>query len=418
MSFELLGIFGAGLATFLTPCVLPLIPVYLSALVGGNLRDAQAGQRGTLVLRAALFAVGFIAVFSLLGLTASSLGFVFTRHKHIVSGVGALLILVFGLKFLGVIRIPWLDRTLKANDSRMQSRFGSVNAFVMGVVFAAGWTPCVGPVLGSVLTYAASASSNPWTGAGYLAVYGLGFAVPLLLTATFAEAGMRVMNRIKPHLGRIERVVGVLLIVVAVSMAVDAVRGATTRTVSADWAQKITTAKSGKRLPAMVEVYADKCSACKKMKPIVDRIAHQCHENKVLVRTVNVSRSENKGLTQKYRLVGVPTFLFLDKDGREVARLVGSQSERDLRQALAALRGESCPGIGANPSKRDAPLAFPKQPNTKRQDTQEEKPCPSTNTAAKIAKKNSNPSSPSKSGMTPTAPSAENTPAACSPDSP
>ncbi len=413
MPLDLIGIFGAGLATFLTPCVLPLVPIYLSALVGGDLKQAHAGKRGTLVLRAALFALGFIAVFTLLGLTASSLGAALTRHKHVVSGIGAVLILVFGLKFLGVIRIPWLDRTVKADDTKMQGRFGSLNAVIMGVVFAAGWTPCVGPVLGSVLTYAASASSNPLTGAGYLAVYGLGFALPLMLTATFAEAGMRVMDRIKPHLGRIERVVGVLLIVVAVSMAADAYRGATTPTVSADWSTKVTTASSGKRLPAMVEVYADNCTICKNMKPIVDRIANQCHEKKVLVRTVNLSNRKNKGLTRKYRLVGVPTFLFLDKDGNEVARLVGRQSETGLRQALSALRGESCPGIGMLPSaQRDAPLAFPKRDPNK-----EEVTCPSTNTTVTTATRNSNPSSPSSGATKPTAPNAGSEPAACSPDS-
>jgi cytochrome c-type biogenesis protein len=414
MPLDLIGIFGAGLATFLTPCVLPLVPIYLSALVGGNIEDVGAGKRGTLVMRAALFAIGFIAVFTLLGLTASSLGAALTRHKHLVSGVGALLILIFGLKFLGVIRIPFLDRTVKADDTKMTSRFGSVNALVMGVVFAAGWTPCVGPVLGSVLTYAASASSSPWTGAGYLAVYGLGFAVPLMLTATFAEAGMRVMDRIKPHLNRIERVVGVLLIVVAVSMAVDVYRGVTTPQVARDWSTQVTTAKSGKRLPAMVEVYADNCSICKNMKPIVDKITGHCHENKVLVTTVNLSKKKNKGLTRKYRLVGVPTFLFLDKDGNEVARLVGRQSEQGLWQALSALRGESCPGIGPLPSnRRDAPLAFPKRDPNK-----EEITCPSTSTTATAATKNSNPSNPSRTGTTPSAPRATNEPGACSQGSP
>ncbi len=112
-------------------------------------------------MRAALFAVGFIAVFTLLGLTASSLGAVLVRHKHIVSGVGALLILIFGLKFLGVIRIPFLDRTVKADDTKMTSRFGSVNALVMGVVFAAGWTPCVGGVL-TAAGFTASTGQRRW----------------------------------------------------------------------------------------------------------------------------------------------------------------------------------------------------------------------------------------------------------------
>jgi len=289
-------------------------------------------------------------------------------------------------------------------------------------ILAAGWTPCVGPVLGSMLTHAASASSSPWTGAGYLVVYGLGFALPLLVTATLAKVGIRVLERVKSHLGRIERVVGVLLIVVAVSMAADACSGANTPLVAADGATKVTTTEAGRRLPAMVEVYSDNCTICKKMKPIVDRVTHQCQENKVLVRTVNLSKNENRGLTRKYRLVGVPTFLFMDKDGNEVARLVGRQSERGLRQALSALRGEPCPGIGSIPTaRRDAPLAFP-NPEVSEDPTsgssKEEVACPSTSTTAIAATKNSNPSSPSRIATRPSAPSAASEPAVCSPASP
>ncbi len=408
MDLSLLGIFGAGIATFVTPCVLPLIPIYLSALVGGDLKDASIRGRGQLVLRAFLFSVGFVTVFTILGLGASFLGAALVRYKVLLQGAGALLILVFGLKFLGLVKIPFLDRVVKADDTRMQTRFGALNALVMGVVFAAGWTPCVGPVLGSVLTYTASATSSPWTGAGYLAIYGLGFALPLLVTALFAEAGMRLMDRIKPHLSTIERVIGALLVVVALGMVWDMAKDAAVDESQALTAREFTTSKAGKRLPAMVELYAKNCPICKGMKPIVEEIVSECHGNKVLVRAVDVSHGRNRALAKRYRLVGVPTFLFLDRDGNEVARLVGKQSRQSLRQALSALRGETCPGVGPLPQdERDRPLAFPKQ-------DREAPSCHSTNTTATAAAKNSNPSNPSGSGTRPTAPSAGSGPAACS----
>lgn len=388
MDYGLLGIFGAGLATFFTPCVLPLVPIYLSALVGGDIEELGDGGRGQLLLRAGLFSVGFIAVFTVLGIGASSLGAALNRYKVVVQALGALLIVVFGLKFLGLIRIPLLDRVVKADDTRMQTRFGAINALVMGVVFAAGWTPCVGPVLGSVLTYTAAATSNPWTGAGYLGVYGLGFAVPLLATALFAEAGMRLMDRIKPHLPRIERVIGVLLLIVAATMLWDIAKGFGSAGGSADRAREFTTDGGGKRVPAMVELYRHKCPVCKKMKPIVRELTEQCNGRRVLVHTVAVDERKNRALIKRYRLVGVPTFLFLDKDGNEVSRLVGRQTSESLLQALSALRGERCEGVGPLPdTARDEPLAFPEQ-------GKDGESCHSTSTTASCVDTSSNPSSP------------------------
>jgi cytochrome c-type biogenesis protein len=353
-------------------------------------------------------------VFTLLGLGASSLGAALNRYKLVLQGLGALLILVFGLKFLGLIRIPWLDRVVKADDTRYQTRFGALNALVMGVVFAAGWTPCVGPVLGSVLSYTASVSSSPWTGAGYLAVYGAGFALPLLITAVFAEAGLRLLDRIKPHLPRIERIIGALLVVVALGMVWDLAQGYAADDSRAVDARHLTTDAQGQRVPAMVELYSSNCSICKQMKPIVNDLVEQCHGKNVLVRTVNVSEGSNRALAKRYRLVGVPTFLFLDKEGKEVARLVGRQTPEALRQALSALRGERCPGVGPLPDEmRDRPLAFPE-----RKQPQEVETCHSTSITATTVTKNSNPSSRSKSATRPSAPSAERAPGVCSAGSP
>jgi cytochrome c-type biogenesis protein len=377
LSFDLLTVFGAGLLTFVTPCVLPLIPIYLAALVGGDVRDLGAKSRGRLVSRAALFALGFVAVFTAMGVGASSIGGFFADHRAGLQLLGAGLVLGFALKFLGVIQIPWLDQTARADENKLRTRFGGINAAVMGVVFAAGWSPCVGPVLGSVLTYTASNAASPALGGLYLSVYGLGFALPLLLIAAFADAGLRALGRIKPHLPRIEKATGALLLLVAGLLVHDAATGwdDATKPIVADAAAAETlpantapeqaalldaadpvppppasAAPASQPLPLMVELYAEECPICQRMKPLVDGLIRQCDQKKVRVRTVDVSKPENRHFIRQYRVVGVPTFLFLDDRGQEVARLVGEQTEGTLMQALAALRGEECPGLGRLPA--------------------------------------------------------------------
>ncbi len=349
MTLGLIGVFTAGLLTFFTPCVLPLIPIYLSALIGGDIRQMSRMEetgRGQLLFRAVLFSIGFIIVFTLMGLTASSLGSFLGDHKGVLEAAGAFLILVFGLKFLGVLRIPFFDRIVRADDTRMQTRFGGVNALVMGVVFAAGWSPCVGPVLGSVLTYTASQASDPITGAAYLTLYGLGFAIPLLITATFAEVGVRALRRINPYLPKIERGIGIFLVLMAASLLFDlAMEAQSAAPENRNAVLELVRSEEGEPWPAMVEFYSKNCPICQRMKPTVDGLANECNGNRVLVRAVDVSEPENGHFSKRFRLVGVPTFLFLDREGGEVARLVGEQTERSLKQALSALRGEPCPGL-------------------------------------------------------------------------
>ena len=344
MTVDLLSIFGAGILTFLTPCVLPIIPIYLAVLTGGDMAGPGAGKRGKIALRAAVFSSGFILVFTLLGLGASSVGAFLIDHRAILQAVGAVLVLLFGLKFLGVIRVPFLDRIVKLDDQKMQTRFGLVNAFVMGVGFATGWSPCVGPILGAVLTYTAASTSDPLTGVGYLGAYGLGFAVPLMVTALFAEVALKWIGRLSAHLPRIEKAVGILLLVVAGSMLFDASHEMLHASSSPeDGVAYVDPNADG--LPVMYKFYADDCTVCHRVEPVVESIVAQCDQKGVRVISVNISEPENKHWISRYRLVGVPTFVFVDEAGHETARLLGEQTEQSLKQSLSALRGTPCPGI-------------------------------------------------------------------------
>lgn len=357
MSFELAGIFGAGLLTFVTPCVLPLIPIYLALLLGGSVAPADGkptlAARLSLFVSTLVFSSGLLLVFVALGLTATSLGRLLTEYRTQFVLVGGLLILLFGLKFLGVLRLSWLEREKRLDDRKLQSRYRLLNALVMGVVFGLGWTPCIGPILGSVLTYTASKGASMAQGALYLGAYGLGFVLPLLVLSLFADVARRVVRRISPWLPKLERVSGALMVGVGLYLMLGV--GAppagelspadrTTQAMAKAPALQPALGQPTER-PRLVQFHSTRCSICRQMIPTVGVIERDCDGRKVDVVKVDVNRK--RALATTYRVRGVPTFVFLDKQGNEAARLVGYQTLAALRQSLSAVTGQACDGLGA-----------------------------------------------------------------------
>ena len=202
---------AAGVLSFLSPCVLPIVPPYLAYMGGVSVTDmADRGGARRRALRAALFFVlGLSTVFLLMGMSASALGRALGQYQDMLMRASGLLIMVFGAHFVGVYRIGFLDHEarLEAKDAG-GSAFG---AYLLGLAFAFGWTPCIGPVLGAILGVAA-ARETVGDGAALLAVYSLGLAVPFWIAAGFSGAFMRFLVRFRRHLGTVEKVMGVLLI--------------------------------------------------------------------------------------------------------------------------------------------------------------------------------------------------------------
>jgi len=270
-------------------------------------------------------------------------------------------------------------------------------------------------VLGSVLTLTAAKSASPLVGAGYLAVYGLGFALPLIAAAAFAEAALKLIGRISPHLPRIERAIGILLIGVAGYLALGAYEdNAPEETTSRGGALSSLVAESpgGEPMPTMVELYADGCTVCEKMKPVVDGLTAQCDQRGVRVHAVNVSDRENRHLVDALGVVGVPTFVFIDELGAEAARLVGEQSERALKQGLSALRGTPCPGLALLDKSNNLPRSVIEFPTD--DEDEEVLACPSTNTGVRVAEKSSRRSAAQTTQMTSSVPSASSPQESCS----
>ena len=205
--------FTAGLLTFLSPCVLPLVPVYLSYLTGSTIGGEEAPKRSTVFLHALAFGLGFSLVFVLLfGLSVGYLGRFLARFTPVLVKIGGLLLIVFGLHTTGLIQIPFLlaERRMEISVSSSPTYLRSL---LVGMTFAAGWTPCIGPLLGAILTLALDAQSV-WQAVFFLSVYSMGLSIPFLVVAlllTTATGWLRQLNR---HLNIVSVVSGAFLIII------------------------------------------------------------------------------------------------------------------------------------------------------------------------------------------------------------
>lgn len=211
--------FFAGLLSFLSPCVLPLIPSYVSFITGMSLDELTAEEaqraavRRTVLIHGILFVVGFTVVFVILGASATFLGSLFAYASRWVERIGGTLLVLFGLYLLGMLRLPGAAREWRVHLSdKPLGYFGTV---LVGVTFGAGWTPCIGPVLGGILTLAATSGSVS-SGIALLLIYSAGLAIPFLLAAVLLSRFLGGLKRVGPWLPWVSRISGLLLIVLGV----------------------------------------------------------------------------------------------------------------------------------------------------------------------------------------------------------
>lgn len=203
---------GAGVLTFISPCVLPLIPGYVAFMTGMTTAELSSKDRNlaSILGPALLFVAGFTAVFVAFGASASVIGSFLAKYDSLFRTTSGVVIVLFGVFMLGVVKLPWLygEARLDLGNAR---RFGSLTALVMGAAFAFGWSPCVGPVLGSILMMAAD-SAEVGRGAVLLAVYSLGLGVPFVIVAVMLGRIQPVLGWLVRHAFVINRVAGVILI--------------------------------------------------------------------------------------------------------------------------------------------------------------------------------------------------------------
>lgn len=206
--------FGAGVLTFLSPCVLPLIPGYIAFMSGMTTAELASEDRRlrAVLIPAVLFVVGFSVVFVTLGASASAFGSFFAEHKLVFQRGAGLLVMVLGFFMLGIVRVPWLYGEARFDMGKAR-RFGPLAALVMGMAFAFGWSPCVGPILGSILMLAAN-SAEVTRGVALLATYSLGLGVPFVAVALLLGRLTPVLSWFSRRALTINRVAGVVLMVV------------------------------------------------------------------------------------------------------------------------------------------------------------------------------------------------------------
>ena len=205
---------AAGVLSFMSPCVLPIVPPYLAYMGGLSVRDMTAdGRRSSGVLPAAVcFVLGLSTVFILLGVAASALGRLLLQYQAAFGIAAGAVVALFGLHFLGVLRVPLFNREARVD---VGDRGGSVlGAYVLGLAFAFGWTPCIGPILGGILSLVVQDGSTGF-GMWLMAAYAAGLGLPFLLAAIFVHRSFALMSRLKRHMSAIERGSGALLLVVA-----------------------------------------------------------------------------------------------------------------------------------------------------------------------------------------------------------
>lgn len=222
--------FSAGLLSFLSPCVLPLIPSYVTFITGLSLEDVTKARR-TALIHSLLFILGFTLIFLALGATATAVGRLLLSQRYWLSRIGGVLVIIFGLYLLGVLNITAFmrEKRVHLHDKPM----GYLGSVVVGIAFGAGWSPCIGPILGAILTYTASAADYQ-RGLALLLAYSMGLAVPFLVAALAVNWFLKMFARLKTQMVWVQRIAGVLLIFVGVLMITNYL------TILSTWMQNFT----------------------------------------------------------------------------------------------------------------------------------------------------------------------------------
>ncbi|MBL7071839.1 MAG: cytochrome c biogenesis protein CcdA [Candidatus Omnitrophica bacterium] len=218
-TISLWAAFAAGLLTFLSPCILPVIPAYISYITGISFDELKEGQnketRKKIFVHSLLFILGFSVVFVALGASASYVGKLLIAYRTIISRVGGGLVIIFGLYLMGVFKLNFLNKQKKA-DFKLQ-KGSKIGSLLLGITFAAAWTPCVGPILGSVLVLAGT-SENMLRGVWLLSIYSLGIAIPFITAALLLNSFLLYFAKVRKYMSVVKFVCGLLLIFIGLML--------------------------------------------------------------------------------------------------------------------------------------------------------------------------------------------------------
>jgi cytochrome c-type biogenesis protein len=339
VNFNYLGLFFAGTLTLLSPCILPLIPIYFSILLEGI-----ESTRLNLLSRSSIFSLGFLIIYVILGLSASSIGQVLTNYKLSLYLLSSFILIIFALHLLKIIKFNFLNKIIKINKAPKNSN-GFISSFILGIVFALGWSPCAGPIIGAVLTYTATTSNDPLIGASYLLSYGLGISIPLILLSLFIEHSRALIKKINPYLPKLEKLTGLIILLLALNMIYSS------GIIELIFYKEKTAQGKTIILPEdnqgirVIKFYSSGCDVCKQMEPIIEKIKKHCSKNNVDLVSLNIDQAQNRLLSIKYGVSVVPTFVFFDRNGKMVSKLIGYNPGEKILEHIGMVMGRVCPNI-------------------------------------------------------------------------
>lgn len=206
-------LFLEGIITFISPCILPMLPIYVSYFMGGS--GDREGNKA--LINSIGFVIGFSVVFTILGAAAGTFGAFIQRYMHVFNAIAGILLIIFGLNYIGIFKIPLLERSYKLNNKTNLNKLNLTSSILFGIIFAIGWTPCVGTFLGSALMFAAN-TQNIFKGVLMLLSYSLGLGIPFIISALLIDSLKGAFKFIKKNYRIINTISGALLIVIGLMM--------------------------------------------------------------------------------------------------------------------------------------------------------------------------------------------------------
>lgn len=343
---EYIVTFLEGIASFISPCVLPMLPIYISYFAG-----QEYEKKNKALINSIGFVLGFSIIFILLGVLASSLGSIILKYQNIIKIVFGIVIVIFGLNMMETIKIPFLNKTIKPNINKKEFNF--ISSTIFGILFSVGWTPCVGAFLGSALMMA-STEGEVLKGSILLLCYSIGLGVPFIISSILIEKLKKIFTWIKEHYKIINTISGLFLIMIGIIMIGQVIMnnlklqddnkikeniinqnvlieereegGNIMNITSKNFNEEVLNSN----VPVLVDFWASWCGPCKMMSPVVEEIAKEM-EGKAKVCKVNID--DEQSLAMEYGIMSIPTFLIF-KDGKVVNTVVGVQDKQKLINLL------------------------------------------------------------------------------------